>query len=284
MTHDAIIATLTRSEESVRAVGHDGVIRAAEAAADQGTLPAGLLLSRDAAGKVVPYGETADEAVGTGDGTAVTDEAVDVGDGGETDFNKTFSGGPIEPGSLVITDGVETFADDGIGGLWGDAGGSGSADYAGAQVSISFAAAPSNEADITASYAVGAKDFSKTFSGGPIEPGSLVITDGVETFADDGFGRLRGDAGGSGSVDYAGAQASIRFAAAPLDGAAITATYHNKLTGVLDRVLDTTKSTAALEIIHGTVNQTALKVGASDPESASATDIDRLTRLGVYPV
>ena len=197
MTHDAMIASLTRTEEAIRAAGHEPVVRAVKAVADQGVLPAGLLLSRNGSGLAVPYAETTGEAVGTGDAEA-------------TEFTATLANTPVQEGSVVITDGVETF--------------------------------------------------------------------------NDHLGALFGDGGGSGRINYRTGAVEVTFAAAPANEASITAEYYNDLTGVLDRVLDTAKSNVALEIIHGTVNQSALKVGAATPAEASADDAMRLTRLGVFPV
>ena len=45
----------------------------------------------------------------------------------------------------------------------------------------------------------------------PIKPGTLTITDGVETFMDDSAGVLIGDKGGSGSVNYNGGDIALTF-------------------------------------------------------------------------
>jgi len=88
------------------------------------------------------------------DGTDVSGETVDQGDGSTKTFSFTLSNVPLEPGSTVlsITDGVETFTDDGDGTLTGDAGGSGTINYVTGEVEITFNAAPANGQDIDADY------------------------------------------------------------------------------------------------------------------------------------
>lgn len=48
-----------------------------------------------------------------------------------------------------------------------------------------------------------------------LSPGSVSVTDGTETFSDDGEGVLTGDAGGSGTVDYDTGSGSVTFNTAP---------------------------------------------------------------------
>ena len=52
------------------------------------------------------------------------------------------------------------------------------------------------------------------------------VTDGVETFVDNGSGTLTGDGGGTGTVNYTTGEVSVTFNAAPANAAAITATYY----------------------------------------------------------
>jgi hypothetical protein len=59
----------------------------------------------------------------------------------------------------------------------------------------------------------------------PLEPGSAVVTDGTETFADDGDGTLTGDLGGFGTVNYVNGVVSLDFTIAPDGYTAITADY-----------------------------------------------------------
>ena len=67
--------------------------------------------------------------------------------------------------------------------------------------------------------------FTAVLSKTPIKPGSVTVTDGVETFTDNGDGTLTGSAGGSGTVNYTTGDISVTFATAPASGAAITASY-----------------------------------------------------------
>jgi len=57
---------------------------------------------------------------------------------------------------------------------------------------------------------------------GELEPGSLVITDGTNTFTDNGLGVLVGVPGGSGTVNYSTMAITITGG---VGGAAITATF-----------------------------------------------------------
>jgi hypothetical protein len=64
-----------------------------------------------------------------------------------------------------------------------------------------------------------------TLSYSPIVPGSIVITDGVQTATDDGNGGFTGDVTG-GTIDYySGTIANFRFANTPGSNVGITATY-----------------------------------------------------------
>lgn len=71
MTMDGKIGEVSRNEERARGAGHDPVILAGKVKVDQGTLPVGLILSRDENDELVSYVEA--------DGVAgVLDEAVDT--------------------------------------------------------------------------------------------------------------------------------------------------------------------------------------------------------------
>jgi len=196
MAINGILGTVSYDEERARGHGHDPVIMSGLVKANQGALPVGLLLSRDSDEKLIPYGEIENESVGTGNGTTTA--------------------------------------------------------------------------------------FSNTLAAAPIEPGSVSITDGVETFSDDGFGRLWGSAGGSGSVDYEGAQVVLAFWAAPANAAAITADYARAVEGVLDEAVDTTKTTSATYIVHGSVRRDALKVGAVAQAAPSAAMLKKLAKKLIY--
>lgn len=68
--------------------------------------------------------------------------------------------------------------------------------------------------------------FSNTFTTNvPILEGSVVVDDTVEVFSDDGLGILTGDAGGSGTVNYATGAISVTFNTAPTDGQVIQVSF-----------------------------------------------------------
>lgn len=84
-------------------------------------------------------------------GEAVEDENIGTGNAVLTRFTATLAGLP-KPGSVAVTDGIETFTDNALGGLMGSAGGQGLVDYATGKVAVQFAAAPADEQAITANY------------------------------------------------------------------------------------------------------------------------------------
>jgi hypothetical protein len=125
--------------------------------------------------------------------------------------------------------------------------------------------------------------YSGTLVKGPVEPGSVVVTDGVETFADDGLGRLVGDAGGTGTIYYGSKAIAVDFNANVGNGTDVEVSYVTAIDGVLDEPVDTTKSGSAIYIPHGSVRQDVLKVGASAPADPDATLLARLNAKGIYP-
>lgn len=90
----------------------------------------------------IPFGQIVHketETIGTGDA------------GGTVTFGATLSNIPIRP-DVSVTDGVETFTDNGDGTLTGDAGGTGTIDYATGAVSVTFNAAPAESTDVNCTY------------------------------------------------------------------------------------------------------------------------------------
>lgn len=194
MTIDAKLGTQTFSEEMVIAQGHEVQVLGRKFKAAQGTLAAGTLVALNASREIVPYA-AADQAIGAGDGVT--------------------------------------------------------------------------------------KDFSDGLDQYPIEPGSVSVTDGVETFSDDFNGRLTGLAGGTGLVNYETGVIQVSFNAAPAQDAPVTATCKNRIRGVVQRDVDTSKEGSGLVIVHGAVVAAALKAGGSTP---SAVILDQLETLGIYPL
>jgi hypothetical protein len=74
--------------------------------------------------------------------------------------------------------------------------------------------------------------FSFNLSWTPVRPQDtdygfvVTVTDGTETFTDNGSGVLTGDAGGSGTINYTTGEVTVTFNAAPGNGQAVTATYY----------------------------------------------------------
>ena len=132
--------SMTFAQERARAGGHEPLIASAALVGDDKEWPAGLILCRNSAGAWRPYDVAEAVVVGAGDGT-------------ETEF--AFDLGPdVIPGSVSIDDGVEEFTDLGTGALLGDGDttpGTGTIDYATGIGSITFKAAPADEAEIAVS-------------------------------------------------------------------------------------------------------------------------------------
>ncbi len=123
--------------------------------------------------------------------------------------------------------------------------------------------------------------------GGAIEPGSLEITDGVETFSDDGFGTLTGDGdapAGSGKIDYASGKGTVTFKLAPLDEAEIEGTWEPGVVGVLDENLHPDRGLSALYVVHGIVRRAALKVSDGDGgyTAPDAAMLGKLAKTGIW--
>lgn len=127
------------------------------------------------------------------------------------------------------------------------------------------------------------KAFTGTIAHHPIQPGTLVITDGVEAFSDDGLGRLTGDAGGSGTVVYATGAYSISFNANVVNLTDVEASNYNELDCVNEQLVDTTAETSCNGIVHGSVRGDLLTKGAV-PAALAAADFARLSAMGIYPV
>ena len=118
----------------------------------------------------------------------------------------------------------------------------------------------------------------------PVQPGSIAITDGVETFVDDGSGRLKGSAGGSGTIDYRTGDFDVTFNAAVANATDVTGAYITALDAVLDGEFDTSAEGSGLAVIHGTVAKEVLKVGATAKAEPSTALLKAMRNNGIYPI
>lgn len=258
--------------------------------ADQGELPAGLILSPSADG-LVPYEAVADESIGTGEAaaTAVNDEVLGAGTGTAKAFEAILANDDITPGSIVITGTVSaapvTAADDGQGHLTGDLG-AGIVDYATGYIRLYCSTAPDNSTNVTLDYShtPPAKTFSGTLAKAPVRPGSVEISDGVETLADNGLGQLVGSSGGSGTINYQTGVVAATFAAAPAEDADITADYDREPQAVLDEPVDTSKEGSGLVVRMGPVKLAMLKVGAVAQAAPTDALLTQLINRVIIPV
>lgn len=82
----------------------------------------------------------------------------------------------------------------------------------------------------TISIGTGVVNYTGTLGGFPIQPDLISITDGVETFTDNGSGLLIGSLGGTGTIVYSTGVFSVTFNTAVVVGVAIIATYTTNLT------------------------------------------------------
>lgn len=125
--------------------------------------------------------------------------------------------------------------------------------------------------------------FTGTIAHAPVHPGSLSVTDATETFADDGYGHLVGDAGGSGTINYTTGAFTLAFNAAPANAQDITATNYNQLAGALSSRVDTAAEASGTVLVHGTVRADRLTKTTAGTALAAA-DTARLEGIGVWPV
>lgn len=152
---------------------------------------------------------TADDP--TGNQQVVTDQGnqisqtIALGNGGAT-YSGTISPFPIVPDTLSITNGVETFTDNGSGLLDGSLGGTGTIAYATGIFSVTFNSVVTTGVAILANY-------------------TTTLSDGVLT------------GNGTGSINYVTGAYSVTFASAPAASANIYAKYQgyaaNRPQGVL---------------------------------------------------
>lgn len=197
MTIKGNVGTFTRDDERARTAGHEPVVLAGKVTAADGVYPTGLLLTRSAANILIALAVIAAEVIATGNGA-----------------------------TQVYADNLASF---------------------------------------------------------PVEPGTVSITDGVETFTDDGSGRLVGSAGGTGTINYKSGAITLDFNANVGNLTDIVADYVTEVAGVLDEEVDTADSEACLYVAHGTVRQDVLKVGKVAKAAPSAAVLMLLQKKGIYP-
>lgn len=292
MTINGKTGSFARSEEKFGLPGHGPVLLGVKLTASAGIYPLGLVLTRNSADVALPLQEVADEVLGTGGAaaTAVAAEVLGAGDGTKTFFSGFLANNDIEPGSVEITATVgaapATMADDGAGKLSGAAG-AGTIDYATGMYILVLDTAADNATNLTGDYShtPATKTFAATLAAAlPVHPGSVSVTDGVETFTDDGAGRLVGSAGGSGTIDYKSGKVIVTFNTAVVDATDVTADYITSPDAVLDEEVDTAASGSGNAVTHGTGAKEALKVGVVAKAAPSAALLKALRKNGIYPI
>lgn len=196
MTIKGTVGSFSRKEERAQIPGHEPVILSGKLKANDGVYPVGLILTRKA-GDLIPFAEVSDEVIGTGNGAT--------------------------------------------------------------QV------------------------FAATLASFPVEPGTVSVSDGVETFADDSVGRLVGSAGGTGTIDYTTGKISLDFNANVVNAVNVLVDYTTAVGGVLDEETDTANSGSCIYVAHGTVATVMLKVGKTAPAEPSGATLMLLQKHGIYP-
>ena len=199
MTIKGTIGTFNRDDDRAQAPGHGPVVLTGKLKADDGEYPVGLLLTRAADGALNPLAVVADEVIATGNGVTQVYAAV-------------------------------------------------------------------------------------LASGLPVEPGTVAVSDGVETFSDDGHGRLTGSAGGTGTVNYRTGAVALDFNANVVNLTEVLADYTTAINGVLDDLIDTTGGAAGNYIHHGTVRRDVLKIGKVAQAEPSAALLMLMQDRSLYPV
>lgn len=105
----------------------------------------------------------------------VTGEVIGTGTGLVDNFVGNLSEAPLQRFSVSITDTVETFIDDGLGGLIGDQGGSGTINYSTGAFDITFNTNPVDTQDITADYFLSInEDFTQGGNGAAVTNSNLI--------------------------------------------------------------------------------------------------------------
>jgi len=197
MSINGVITRINYDDQRARGEGHSPVIVTRKLKVGQGVLPVGLLLAADAAGEAVPFESVPGELLGTGNGAT--------------------------------------------------------------------------------------KAYAGTLANAPIQPGTVAVTDGVESFADDGCGHLYGSAGGTGTVNYVTGAVAVTFAANVADGIEVAAAYSRRMHGVLDEMVDTAASSSGLVVVHGSVRKDVLKVGTVSSAAPTAAMLSLLAEAGIWP-
>lgn len=116
----------------------------------------------------------------------------------------------------------------------------------------------------------------------PILPGSVLITDNVETFSDSGIGPigvLTGSLGGVGQVNYATGGISVTFNAAPALNTKINITYVNYQSGQPQTLLNFNGNFRVYPI-PDSVYEVQMVGYVMPPELVNSNDIPRLEEWG----
>jgi hypothetical protein len=173
-------------------------------------------------------------------------DIIGLGDGANAAFDAYLAHIPVIAGSVVVRDGVETFTDpEGDGTLDGTAGGTGTISYATGHLVVTFDKAPQGGNAVVVTYEYGplpswlgvssdvigtGNGVNATFEGTlthmPVVKGSVVVSDGIESFTDpEGDGTLAGTSGGNGTISYGAGHVLVNFFNSPGNGKDVRVNY-----------------------------------------------------------
>lgn len=220
-------------------------------------------------------------------------QAVADGDATETDFTFVMTptaGMAVLPGSVVVTDGTETFSDSGDGILTGDATGTGTVNYATGAVSVSFNAAPTtgtgnvtcdaNEGELLCTVS-GTPTYNMLFLKWPyVASGSVTIyTGGGLSCSDDGAGGLTGDVVAAtppnpdNAIEYETGRVDVTWSAALADGEVIVAAYDGTITETLSFGGQISFIDVALKLVHDTPKGSTITIKIWKAQGSGALDM-----------
>jgi len=230
-------------------------------------------------------------------GTDVIDKALTQvtanGDAAETDFTFAMTpttGMAVLPESVIVTDGTETFTDNGDGTLTGDATGTGTVNYATGAVSVSFNAAPSvgvgnvtcdaDEGELLCTVS-GTPTYNMLFLKWPyVAPSSVTIyTGGGLSCSDDGAGGLTGDIVAAtppdpdNSIEYETGRVDVTWNAALTAGEVIVAAYDGTKTETLSFGGQISFIDVALKLVHDTPKGSTITIKIWKAQGSGALDM-----------
>jgi len=220
-------------------------------------------------------------------------QQVDDGDGVDLTFDFTMTpttGMAVVPGSVVVTDGTETFSDNGDGTLTGNDSGTGTVNYGTGAVAVTFTTAPivgtgnvtcdADEGELLCTVS-GTPTYTMSFLKWPyVNPSSLTIfTSGGLSVSDDGAGDFTGDMVAAtppnpdNAMEYETGRADITWNAALTDGDLLIAAYDGTKTETLSFGGQMSFIDVALKLVHDTPKGSTITIKIWRAQGSGALDM-----------